>query len=124
MAARFLSIMQTADRLADDGPSSAEQKVFGEWQRWPRRITGYLDSMISSQTRSPNGKAIRANRESRFASCLTRPTASKAPRFFNTHRFETETPWQFGCRRLLNQVRLSFMARVIFTSFPSCCAGN
>src|SRR5438046_7394375 len=31
---------------------------------------GLLDSMISSQTRSPNGKATRANRESRFASCL------------------------------------------------------
>src|SRR5438477_6971799 len=33
-------------------------------------------------------------------------------------------PWQFGCQLLLNPARRSFMVRVIFRFFASCCAGN
>src|SRR5262249_13827836 len=112
MAARFLSITQTADRLADDGQSSTEQRVFGESQRWQRYMTAYLSSTIPSQTRSRNGKATRANRGLRFDNYSARPTASKAPRFFSAHRFETETPWQFACRRLPNPAPHLSTARV------------
>src|SRR5437867_629349 len=124
MAGRFLSITRTEDQLAEDGRSSAGQRVFGESPRWQRCTTDYLDSMISSQTRLPNGRTIHANRESRFGSCSAKPTASKAHRIFSIHRFESGTPWQFNCRRLLNLARLSFTGQVISRFFLSSCAGN
>src|SRR5438477_8763620 len=124
MAAQFLSTMRMTDRLAADGRSSAAQKVFGGSPRWQRYAMDCSNSMIPSQTRLPSGRATRANRRLRFANCSAKPTALKAPRCFNAHRFGTETPWQFGCQLLLNPARRSFMVRVIFRFFASCCAGN
>src|ERR1043166_5292522 len=124
MAARSLSIMQTVDRLAEGGRFLAGQKVFGGLPRWPRCTTGCLDSMISSRTRSPNGRLIRANRGSPFDNYSARPTGLKAHQVFNAHRFGTETPWQFDCPALLNRVRLSSMAQAIFRFSPNYCAGN
>src|SRR5437762_13529663 len=123
MAGQFLNTMPMEDRRAEDGRSSAEQKVFGESPRWPQCMMDYSGSTISFRTRSLSGKATHANRGSLFASCSAKPTALKALRVFSGHRFETETQWQFDCRRLLNPVRLSFMAGVIFRFFPNCCAG-
>ena len=124
MAGQFLSIMPTADRRTADGRSSVEQRVFGGSPHWLPCMMDYSGSMISSRTRSLNGKVIHANRRSPFANCLAKLTESKPLRVFSAHRFETETRWQFGCRRLPNPDRLSFMARAIFRSFQSCCAGR
>src|SRR5436189_458181 len=124
MAGRLLNAMPMEDRLAADGRSSVEQRVFGESPHWPLCMTDYSGSTISCRTRSLNGKVIHANRRSPFASCLAKLTGSKPHRVFSTHRFETETRWQFGCRRLLNLAALSFMARAISRFFLSCCAEN
>src|SRR6266480_3469585 len=120
----FLSTMPMADRLAEDGLSSAEQKVFGESPRSRRYATDYSSSTISSPTRSLNGRATRANRRSPSVSCSVKPTALKALHVFSVHRSATEMPWRFDCRSLLNPARLSFMARVIRRFFWSCCAEN
>src|SRR5207249_10689625 len=99
-------------------------KAIGESPHWRRCTTDYLDSMMSSQTRLPNGSTIHANRESRFGSCAAKSTASKVHRTFSVHLFATETPWQFNCRRLLNLARLSFTGQVISRFFLSSCVGN
>src|SRR6266496_1830167 len=124
MAGRLLNTMPMEDRLAEDGRSSVEQRVFGESPHWPLCMTDYSGSTISCRTRSLNGKVIHANRRSPFANCLAKLTESKALRGFSAHRFETVTRWQFGCRRLLNPAALLSMARVISRFFPNCCAGN
>src|SRR5881396_3236635 len=110
--------------VMQNGRTIFEHYANGESARWPQRMMDYSGSTISFRTRSLSGKATHANRGSPFASCSAKPTALKALRVFSGHRFETETQWQFDCRRLLNPVRLSFMARVIFRFFPNCCAGN
>src|SRR6266487_2446836 len=124
MAGRLLNTMPMEDRLAEDGRSLAEQRVFGESPHWLPCMMDYSGSMMSSRTPSLNGGVIHANRRSPFANCLAKLTASKPHRVFSAHRFETETRWQFGCRRLLNPATLSFMARAISRFFPSCCAEN
>src|SRR5262245_12329760 len=124
MTGRFLNTMQMGERLAEDGRSSAGQKVFGELPHWQRHTMDYFDSTILSVTRSLNGKVIRANRGLRFGSCSARPTASKPLRVFSVRRCAIEMRWRFVCQRALNLARLSFMARVIFRFFPSYCAGN
>src|SRR5438046_8717105 len=98
MAGQFLSIMPMADRRAEDGRSSVEQRVFGESLHWLPCMTDYSGSMMSSRTPSLNGGVIHANRRSPFANCLVKLTASKPLRVFSAHRFETETPRQFNCR--------------------------
>src|SRR5260370_25448988 len=107
MAGRFLNTTPMEDRRAEGGRSLAEQKVFGGSLHWPRCMMDYSGLTIPSRTRSLNGMVIHANRGSPFASCSARPTALKPLRVFSAHRFETEIPWQFGCRRLLNPPRLS-----------------
>src|SRR5437667_10714194 len=124
MAGRLLNAMPMEDRLAVDGRSSVEQRVFGESPHWPPCMTDYSGSTISCRTRSLNGKVIHANRRSPFANCLAKLTESKPLRGFSAHRFETETRWQFGCRRLPSPAALLFKARVISRFFPSCCDGN
>src|SRR6266481_6970251 len=124
MAGRLLNTMPMEDRLAEDGRSLAEQRVFGESPHWLPCMMDYSSSMISSRTPSLNGRVIHANRRSPFANCLVKLTASKLLRVFSAHRFETETRWQFGCRRLPNLAALSFMARAISRFFASCYAGN
>src|SRR5437773_10866671 len=124
MAVQYLSIMPMADRRAEDGRSSVEQRVFGESPHWLPCMTDYSGSMMSFRTRSLNGRVIHANRRSPFANRLARPTGSKPHRVFSAHRFETETRWQFGCHRLLNPAALSSMARAITTFCPNSCVVN
>src|SRR5438094_3913248 len=124
MAGRLLNTMPMADRLAEDGRSLAEQRVFGESPHWLPCMMDYSGSMMSSRTPSLNGRVIHENRRSPFANCLAKLTGSKRLRGFSAHRFETETRWQFGCRRLLNPAALLSMARVISRFLPNCCAGN
>src|SRR5437762_12208693 len=124
MAGRLLNTMPMEDRLAEDGRSLAEQRVFGESPHWLPCTMDYSGSMMSSRTPSLNGGVIHANRRSPFANCLAKLTASKPLRVFSAHRLETETPRQFSCRRLPNPAALLSMARVISRFFPNCCAGN
>src|SRR5205809_1885882 len=124
MAGPFSSIMQTADQLAQDGQSSAEQKVFGESPPWPRYMVDCLDSTISSPTRSLNGKTIRASHGSQSVSCSIRPTESKGLRGFNVRRYGIEMQLRFDCPQLPNRARLSSTARVIFRFFRNYCVEN
>jgi len=123
-AGRFLSIMPMADRHAEDGQSSAEQKVFGGSRRSLRHAMDCLSSTIPFPTRSRNGRVIRANRGSPYGSCSTRPTALKELRVFNALRSAIAMPRQFDYRPLLNRDRLLFMGQVIYKSFLSCSAGG
>src|SRR5262245_40642363 len=87
MAGRFSSITPTVAQRTDDGRSLAEQKVFGELQRSPRRMTACSNSTIWWQTRSPSGKAIRGNHRSLSDSCSVKSTGLKVPRVFSGLRY-------------------------------------
>src|SRR5947209_20565571 len=92
----------------EDGRSSAGQRVFGESPRWQRCTTDYLDSMMSSQTRLPNGRTIHANRESRFVRLSAKQSASKAHRILSVHLSVTSTPWKLNYRSSPNPARFYF----------------
>src|SRR5438876_997207 len=49
MGELFSSTMPTADRRAEDGQSSAEQKVSGGSRRWLRRAIGYFEGRVSNR---------------------------------------------------------------------------
>src|SRR5215217_6962417 len=121
MAAQFLSITQTMDRRTDDGPSLAEQKLFGELQRSPLCKRAYLGSTIWCRTRSPNGKVIRGNHRSPFGNCSVKPTVLRARRIFSGLRFAIETRWRLHWPAWLNRVRLLSTAQATSRFFPNCC---
>src|SRR5258707_1099056 len=124
MAGQFLSIMQTVGLRTDDGRSLAGQKVFGELQRSRLCKRACLDSTIRYRIRSPSGKVIRGNRQSRFGNCSAKPTVLKVRRVFSGPRFAIETRWRSDCPVWLNLVRLLSTAQVTFRFFPNCCVGN
>src|SRR4051812_15049896 len=120
MAAQFLSDTQTMDPRTDDGPSLAEQKLFGELQRSPLCKRASLGSTIRCRTRSPNGKVIRGNHRSRFGNCSVKATVLRARRIFSGLRFAIETRWRLHCPAWLNPLRLLSTVQVTSRFFPNC----